>query len=143
MFLNFLQNKISAMTENNLSKTILIVDDNPVITRLIESRLTEKGFSTISTNEAAEGLQLAMSRNIALIVLDVMMPIVNGYNFCRLLKSEKDKKEIPIIFLTSRDKEEDKLFGKEMGAEAYLTKPVDIELLLETVNRLIQKGQVR
>jgi DNA-binding response OmpR family regulator len=131
------------MTENNLSKTILIVDDNPVITRLIESRLTEKGFSTISTNEAAEGLQLAMSRNIALIVLDVMMPIVNGYNFCRLLKSEKDKKEIPIIFLTSRDKEEDKLFGKEMGAEAYLTKPVDIELLLETVNRLIQKGQVR
>lgn len=129
------------MQEKRSPKTVLIVDDNPVITRLIEARLTENGFTPICTNEAAEGLQIAMSQDIGLVILDVMMPIINGYNFCRLLKSEGAKKNLPVIFLTSRDKEEDKLFGKEMGAEAYLTKPVDIDQLLKTVKELINQGQ--
>ncbi|MCK5083710.1 MAG: response regulator, partial [Candidatus Omnitrophica bacterium] len=78
-------------------------------------------------NEASEGLELAMTRKPDLIVLDVMMPIINGFNFCRLVKAEEDTRDIPIILLTSRNKMKDIEIGLEMGAEAYLIKPLNIE----------------
>ncbi len=120
-------------------KKILVVDDDRIQIRLLEGVLGDSGYKVTTACEAAEGLQLAMDSGPDLIILDVMMPIINGYNFCRLLKSEEQQKHIPIIFLTSRDEEDDIQIGREMGAEAYLTKPVNVGELLEKIKDLIQK----
>jgi DNA-binding response OmpR family regulator len=120
-------------------KTILVVDDDPGIVKLLESRLKANDYAVLTATEAADGLELAMGSNPDLIVLDVMMPIINGYNFCRLLKSQEKQKSIPVIFLTSRDAADDIKIGKDMGAEAYLTKPVNMDALLNTIRDLIKK----
>ena len=74
-----------------------------------------------------------MKNDPDLIILDVMMPVINGYNFCRLIKQEENKKDIPIILLTSRDQIKDIEIGLEMGAEAYLAKPLNTTELLRTI----------
>ncbi len=114
-------------------KNILVVDDDPVQVRLLNGVLTENGYQVDVSTEAADGLQKAMSNQIDLIILDVMMPVINGFNFCKLLKSEDDHKHIPIILVTSRDEEEDIKIGLEMGANAYLTKPVNSKELLRLI----------
>ena len=119
------------------SKRILVIDDDPTLTKLTESRLKASGYDVTVSNDAPKGLERAMKESPDLIILDVMMPIVNGYNFCRLLKSEEDHKRIPIIFLTSRAGDDDKKIGEEVGANAYITKPFKMEDLLETVQRLL------
>ncbi|MDO8579863.1 MAG: response regulator [Candidatus Omnitrophota bacterium] len=124
-------------------KNILIVDDDPVQIRFLSERLSHNGYQVVSALEAAEGLQLAMDQQPDLILLDVMMPIINGYNFCHLLKFQKDKKNIPIILVTARDDEEDIKIGMEMGADAYIIKPVEIKSLIHTIKLLETKGQER
>lgn len=116
---------------------ILVVDDDPVHVKLVKTKLEEQGFVVVTAVEAATGLQIAMKDHLDLIILDVMMPIINGYNFCRLLKSEEKQKTIPVIMLTSRDEEEDIEIGMEMGADAYLTKPLKMDALMGTINTLI------
>ncbi|MBF0532253.1 MAG: response regulator [Candidatus Omnitrophica bacterium] len=118
---------------------LLIVDDDPVLLRMAQERFKQEGFTPIVAQEAAEGLQIAMAQTPDLIVLDVMMPIINGYNFCRLLKSDAVRKNIPVIFLTSRDTAQDVQFGKESGADAYLTKPVNFDLLLQKIYQLLPR----
>jgi DNA-binding response OmpR family regulator len=86
--------------------------------------------------EATEGLEYAITHNPDLIILDVMMPIINGFNFCRLLKQEKNRKNIPVILLTARDQMKDIEIGFEVGAEAYLTKPVNTAELIKTIKVL-------
>ena len=119
-------------------KRILIVDDDHVIIRMIEGRLQAHGYEVISSTEAPVGLEFAMKNNPDLIILDVMMPIVNGYNFCRLIKSEVNYRKIPIILLTSRTGQNDIAIGQEVGADAYLPKPVNIEELLSKIKELLK-----
>ena len=112
---------------------ILVVDDDPVQNKLLESRLAQNGYSVQVANDAPDGLQTAMSTHPHCVILDVMMPIINGYNFCRILKNEMNRKDLGIILLTSRDKLEDIQIGMDMGADAYLIKPVNIDELLRTI----------
>jgi two-component system alkaline phosphatase synthesis response regulator PhoP len=114
-------------------KKVLVVDDDRIITTLLKKYLEDNGYEVTAKNEASEGLEYAMTRKPDLIILDVMMPIINGFNFCRLIKAEEDSKNIPIILLTSRNKLKDIEIGLEMGAEAYLIKPLNIEELLRTI----------
>lgn len=125
------------MNINKNQKCILVIDDDPVQTRLLEKRLSENGYKVLTATEAADGLQIAMNRTPDLIVLDIMMPIINGYNLCQILKNEEKHKNIPIIILTARDKEKDKEIGQDVGANAYLTKPVDIPDLLKTMAKFL------
>jgi len=118
------------------NKKILIVDDDPTHVKLVERNLMNSGYSVVTAIEAAEGLQIAMNEYPDLIILDVMMPIINGYNFCRLLKSEEKQKHIPVIMLTSRAEDDDIEIGRQMGADAYLTKPLDMNSLLQTIEQL-------
>jgi len=125
------------MNEKTSQKRILVVDDEPSLIKLMETRLRASGYDVLTSVEAPEGLEKAMTEKPDLIILDVMMPIVNGYNFCRLLKASPENKDIPIIFLTSRTGEEDKKIGEEVGANAYLTKPFKIDELLSTIKGFV------
>ena len=126
------------MPDTQKSKTILVVDDDPTQVKLLEGILTNNGFTMMTATEAADGLQMAMTQSPDLIILDVMMPIINGYNFCHLLKSQEIQKKIPVILVTSRDEKKDFDIGHEMGADTYLTKPVNTEELLKAINRLLR-----
>ena len=120
-------------------KRILVVDDDQTITVLLKRYLEKNNFEVTALNEASAGLEYAMTRKPDLVILDVMMPIINGFNFCRLLKAEEDCKDIPVIMLTSRNKLKDVEIGLEMGAEAYLIKPLNVEELLKAI-RVVESG---
>jgi DNA-binding response OmpR family regulator len=126
------------MKRKDSRKRILVIDDDPVQIRLLEKRLGESGYAVSTATEAAEGLQAAMDEYPDLIILDVMMPIINGYNLCQLLKNDKKHKNIPIVMLTSRDKEKDKEIGHDVGADAYLIKPVDMPVLLTKIQEFLK-----
>ncbi|MBF0521998.1 MAG: response regulator [Candidatus Omnitrophica bacterium] len=128
------------MDPTEKQKVILVVDDDILSVKLLRSHLSDNGYRVMSSTDAADGLQMAVDERPDLIVLDVMMPIINGYNFCQLLKSQEEYKAIPIIFMTSRDLKEDKEIGKKMGADAYLTKPVVPEELIAAVSKLLNKS---
>jgi len=115
---------------------ILLIDDDPVIIRLAEGVLTANGYAVITAAEAPKGLELAMQPAGDLIILDVMMPIINGFNICRLIKNQPQCRRIPVILLTSRSDEQDRQIGKDVGADAYLAKPLNTDQLLEAVARL-------
>ena len=125
-------------SENKTAKHILVIDDDPTLTTMVESRLKANGYSAVSANDAAIGLETAIKDIPDLIILDVMMPIINGYNMCTLLKSEQRTKKIPIVMLTSRAEEQDKAIGREVGVDAYLTKPFKMEELLKTIEDLLR-----
>lgn len=125
------------MSEGKKQNRILVIDDDPVIIKLMQGVLTSNGYVVTLASEAPQGLEIAMKQCPDLIILDVMMPIINGYNICRLMKSEEAHKHIPIILLTSRVTEEDRRIGKEVGADAYITKPFDTGVLLEKVRELL------
>ncbi len=116
---------------------ILIIDDDQGVLKLVETLLGAQGYNVLSTNDAARGLEMALKTPPDLVVLDVMMPIINGFNICRLLKSQEIAMRIPVILLTSRASEEDFVIGKEVGANAYLPKPIDTKLFLEKVRELL------
>ncbi len=120
-----------------MGKTILLIDDDPVIIKMLETRLKANGFSPLATQDASEGLEMAIKQQPDLIIMDVMMPIINGYNLCTILKSEEKTKNIPIIMLTSRTDDRDKAIGQQVGADAYSTKPVKMEELLNDMRSLL------
>ncbi len=121
------------MTPKKEIKDILIVDDDSLQIKLLEKILKDNGYVVSVATEADDGLNKAIDKTPDLIILDVMMPIINGYNFCRLLKKEAGMAEILIVLLTSRDEFEDIQMGLDNGADAYLTKPVNTEELLRTI----------
>ena len=124
--------------EKRSAKQILVIDDDATITKMVETRLKANGYDASSTNDAAVGLELALKHVPDLIILDVMMPIINGYNLCTLLRSEKKSKNIPIILLTSRSDDQDKEIGKSVGANAYMTKPFKMDELLVKISELLK-----
>ncbi len=129
------------MPKTNKIKKVLIVDDDPVMVKMLEARLKANGYEVSAVTEATDGLQIAMDTLPDLVILDVMMPIINGYNFCRLLKADEKGKNVAIILLTSRNEIEDIKTGFEMGADAYLTKPINIDKLLDTIKVIESKAE--
>jgi len=127
------------MLKKSGQKTVLVIDDDALHVKALEKKLPENGYRVLTATKAADGLSMAMTRYPDLIVLDVMMPIINGYNICQLLKSDPKHKHIPVIMLTSRDSEKDKQIGQDVGADVYLVKPLDIPLLLTKINELLSK----
>ncbi len=121
-------------------RKVLVVDDDKTITVLLKKYLEKRGFEVTAMTEASNGLEHAMTKKPDLVILDVMMPIINGFNFCRLLKAEEDCKDIPVIMLTSRGTLRDIESGLSMRAEAYLIKPLNVEELLKTI-RIVESAE--
>lgn len=115
-------------------KTILIADDEPDIVETIKFLVESEGFLSLTAFDGEKALKLAKEHRPDLIILDVMMPKINGYKVSRLLKFDAKFKDIPILMVTARTQEEDKIIGEETGADEYITKPFEIESILEKIN---------
>lgn len=122
-----------------MSKTVLIVDDEKDIVETLKFILESEGHNCIVAYDGEEALNLAKTKTPDLIVLDVMLPKINGYKVCRLLKFDSNYKEIPILMVTARTQEEDKIIGEETGANEYVTKPFDIETILSLVKKYLEQ----
>ncbi len=114
-------------------KKILIVDDEADIIEILQFVLESAGFECITAFDGEEGLRLAKEVHPDLIILDVMMPKINGYKISRLLKYDNKYKDIPILMITARSQEEDKIIGEETGADEYITKPFKVDYVVEKV----------
>jgi len=125
------------MAQQDRKNKILVIDDDSGHIRLMEKILDSEGYEVLLADEAPVGLETAMKNRPDLIVLDVMMPIINGFNICRLLKSENEYQHIPILLLTSRITEEDQRIGREVGADAYMLKPLNTDEFLKKVRDLL------
>ena len=121
------------------NKTILIIDDEDDLIKALTVRLNDAGYSVLSARDGFEGLNFARKEEPDLILLDLMLPKIDGFKVARFLKFDESYKNIPIIMLTARAEEEDKVLGMQTGADLYVTKPFDDEMLLVAIDKLIQK----
>jgi|Deesub1362B_J571_1020462.scaffolds.fasta_scaffold01287_2 DNA-binding response OmpR family regulator len=117
-------------------KRILVVDDVKETLMALKIRLEYSGYEVLTAPDGELGLKLAREENPDLIILDVMLPKIDGFSVCRLLKFDEDYEHIPIIMLTAKGQETDKAIGKEVGADVYLTKPYNPRELIYHIERL-------
>ena len=114
----------------------MIVDDEPAIVDIIKYNLEKQGYETITASDGEEALAKALKHNPDLILLDVMLPKMDGYDVCRAVRA---KSEVPIIMLTARDGEVDKVLGLELGADDYITKPFSERELLARIKANLRR----
>ncbi len=119
--------------------TILIVDDEKAIVDILKFNLQKEGFNTLSAYDGQEGLRLAREASPDLILLDVMLPHIDGFEVCRTLRAEGDN--VPIIMITAREEETDKVFGLELGADDYITKPFSLRELVARVKTNMRRAR--
>jgi len=116
---------------------ILLVDDEPSILKMVGKRLEIEGFEVVVAMDGQEGLNKAQSEMPNLIVLDLMLPKLNGYEVCTMLKQDGRFQKIPIVLFTAKAQEKDEKLGLECGADAYVRKPFRAQELLEKIRSLI------
>jgi DNA-binding response OmpR family regulator len=117
---------------------VLIVEDNPMIADLVEIRLRNEGMHPTTCLGGREGIEVACTAEIDLVILDVMMPEVDGYEVLRLVRSQERTRQLPVLLLTANSREEDVEKGLALGADAYITKPFSGADLVRTVKRLLE-----
>lgn len=120
-----------------MGKTILIVEDEPNIVDILSFNLMKEGYETMEAYDGTTGLQLAMERNPDLILLDVMLPGMNGFEICKTIRASGNA--VPILMLTAREEETDKVLGLELGADDYITKPFAVRELMARVKANIRR----
>jgi CheY-like chemotaxis protein len=123
-----------------VGRRILVADDDPVIVRLLQVNFRLEGYEVETAAHGEEAVQKATSTRPDLILLDVMMPGLDGWEVCRRLKAEPETKDIPIIFLSARAQDEDRKRGLELGVVDYVTKPFDPGELVSLVGRCLEGG---
>jgi two-component system alkaline phosphatase synthesis response regulator PhoP len=114
-------------------KKILVIDDEIDLVETLRFPLETEGFHVLVSYNGEDGLNQARKENPDLILLDLMLPKLDGYKVCRLLKFDERYKHIPIFMLTAKTQEKDKILGKETGADEYLTKPFDLDELIDKI----------
>ncbi len=120
-----------------MAKVILIVEDEAKSLKLIRDLLQSSGYKTIEATNGEQGVELAKAKKPDLILMDIMMPKVDGYTACLAIKTDKATKAIPVVMLTSLDYELNKALGKDVGAAEYITKPIDRQELLDVISRFL------
>jgi CheY-like chemotaxis protein len=125
----------SLLTGTNRPTRILVADDDPVILRLLQVNFNLEGYEVHTATRGEEALEKARDHLPDVILLDVMMPGVDGWEVCRRLKEDQATAAIPVIFLSARAQDQDRRRGYELGVVAYVTKPFDPGELIEVVQR--------
>ena len=123
----------------NDKKKILLVDDEQDMVYVVKIRLEVDGFTVVTAGDGQEGLDKARQENPDLIILDLMLPKLDGYKVCRMLKFDEKYRNIPVILYTARGQETDEKLGYEVGADAYITKPFDPQKLLAKIHELLNR----
>ena len=122
-------------------KKILVVDDDVTLRKVLQNSLEQRGYQVVSVGSAKEGLT-RFSQNIPdLVVSDVSMPEMDGFEFCRQLRSQPSGKLIPFIFLSAKNELGDRIQGHTIGADSYLTKPFEMKELLANIEGLIERSR--
>lgn len=127
-------------SEVSMSQKILIVDDEESIVTLLQFNLEQAGFKVIAAYDGKQGLHLAQQEKPHLIILDLMLPELNGLEVCKQLRQEQ--LHIPILMLTAKDDEFDKVLGLELGADDYLTKPFSPREVVARVKAILRRVQI-
>ncbi len=122
------------------NKRVLVVDDEPDIVESIKFNLELEDIECIDARDGEEALTKSKEEDRALIILDIMLPKINGYKVARLLKFDETYKHIPIIMLTARTQQTDIKLGEETGADEYVTKPFDMDELVALVKKYLVIG---
>ena len=122
------------------SRNILVVEDDLDIRELISFNLVNEGHQVLEANDGEVGIDKARNNNPDLILLDLMLPGIQGLDVCRIIKSDQETKEIPIIMVTALGQEEDIVKGLETGADDYITKPFSIKVLIARVNAVLKRS---
>lgn len=117
--------------------TVLIVDDSPTETHKLTTILEKNGHSVLTANTGEAGVAQAKETLPDVVLMDIVMPGLNGFQATRQLSKNNSTSEIPIIIVTTKDQETDRVWGLRQGAKAYLTKPIGEKQLLETINNVV------
>lgn len=121
------------------TKRILIIEDTEDVVMLVKMYLEGHHYEVLTAYDGQEGLEKAKTEKPDLIVLDLMLPKMNGYKVCGLLKNDARYTKIPVILFTAKAQEKDKKLGEEVGADAYITKPFEPEILLAKIKELLKE----
>lgn len=116
---------------------IMIVDDSPTETHRLKKMLEKNGFTILTANDASEGIVVAKRERPDLILMDIVMPGLNGFQATRVLSSDPETSAIPVIIVTCKDQQVDRVWGMRQGARNYVTKPVTEGALLELISETL------
>ncbi len=116
---------------------VLIVDDSPTEIHVIRGILDKHGFEVITASNGEEGVECASREMPDLILMDVVMPGLNGFQATRAITKDPKTQHIPIIIVSTKDQETDRVWGLRQGAKDYITKPVDEEMLIQKINAMV------
>ena len=123
-----------------MSQKILIIEDEPDIRKTLEYNISREGYEVISASSLSEARQNLESSSFSLLLLDLMLPDGSGLDLFRELKQDKSKSSMPVIILTAKDDEVDKVVGFELGADDYVTKPFSVRELILRVKAVLKRG---
>lgn len=123
-----------------MPNTVAIVEDEPNIVELVKYNLDREGYRTITANDGRRGLELIRQELPDLVILDLMLPELDGMSVCKLLRADATTKSIPIIILTAKSEEADRVLGLEMGADDYVTKPFSPRELVARVRAVLRRS---
>lgn len=123
--------------EKGSVKRILIADDEPDLVTLLMVRLRHEGYEVLIARNGDECVAMAQQENPDLILMDVIMPLRNGYDACEQIRNDPKTSQIPVILLTSLYQKENKIIGKHVGATAYVTKPFKISALMRQIHDVV------
>lgn len=124
-----------------MKEKILIIDDEKDIVKMLEYNLQKEGFRTIYAYDGEDGLRLAQREHPDLVLLDLMLPSKDGLEICKIIKKDDKISQIPIIMLTAKSQEIDKIIGLEFGADDYVTKPFSLRELVARVKAVLRRSQ--
>jgi two-component system, OmpR family, alkaline phosphatase synthesis response regulator PhoP len=123
------------------NETILFIEDEKNIVELVKYNLEQEGFRVLTATKGDTGLELALKSKPALVLLDLMLPGMNGLEICKTLKSNEKTRLTPIIMLTAKGTESDKVIGLELGADDYMTKPFSPKELVARIKAVLRRSQ--
>jgi DNA-binding response OmpR family regulator len=129
------------VSKSGVRSKILVVDDEPEAVELVEFNLEQAGFAVVTAADGVEALEKARASSPSLIVLDLMLPEITGLEVCKMLRRDSVTAGIPIVMLTAKAAEIDRVLGLELGADDYVTKPFSPRELVLRVKKLLQRGQ--
>jgi len=122
---------------------ILVIEDDRALAKVLEYNLLQNGYEVILSSDGQDGIHQARSKSPALVLLDLMIPVLDGLEVCKRLRAAQETRDLPIIMLTAKSEETDQVVGYNVGADDYVTKPFSVKVLMERIKSLLRREQLR